>query len=174
LTEAIRLAPTFSNYYSNRGRTYNAKKEYDRAILDLNQAIRLNPANSLPYYNRAISYENKGELDSALADWRTTLRLDPDSQDAVKAIRRLEQEKATPWAVRKTRVALVIGNAEYKYSGRLANPVNDASDFANILRTLDFDVIEGRNLDKRGMDEKIAEFARKLEKAGTRHPNRRR
>jgi uncharacterized caspase-like protein len=77
--------------------------------------------------------------------------------------RRLEQEKAAPGAVRKTRVALVIGNADYKYGRRLANPVND---FANVMRTLGFDVIEGRNLDKRGMDEKIAEFARKLDKAG--------
>jgi tetratricopeptide (TPR) repeat protein len=165
-TEAIRLGPTHSNYYSNRGRTYNAKKEYDRAILDLNQSIRLNPANPLPYWNRAISYENKRERDMALADWRTTLRLDPDAQDAIKAIRRLEQEKAAPGSVRKTRVALVIGNADYKYAGRLANPVNDASDFANVLRELGFEVIEGRNLDKRGMDEKIAEFARKLDEAG--------
>jgi tetratricopeptide (TPR) repeat protein len=166
LTEAIRLDPTYSAYYSNRGRTYNAKKEYDRAILDLNESIRLNPANSLPYWNRAISYENKRERDKALADWRTTLRLDPDNQNAIKAIRRLEQEKAAPGAVRKTRVALVIGNADYKYGGRLANPVNDASDFANVVRRLGFEVIEGRNLDKRGMDEKIAEFARKLDKAG--------
>jgi tetratricopeptide (TPR) repeat protein len=167
LTEAIRLEPNFSTYFSNRGRTYNAKKEFDRAIVDLNESIRLNPANPFPYWNRAISYENKRERDRALADWRTTLQLDPGNQNAIKAIRRLEQEKAAPGAVRKTRVALVIGNADYKYGGRLANPVNDASDFANVLRTLGFEVIEGRNLDKRGMDEKIAEFARKLDKAGT-------
>ena len=167
LTEAIRLDPNFSTYFSNRGRAFNAKKEFDRAIVDLNESIRLNPANPFPYWNRAISYENKRERDRALADWRTTLQLDPDNQNAIKAIRRLEQEKAAPGAVRKTRVALVIGNADYKYGGRLANPVNDASDFANVLRTLGFEVIEGRNLDKRGMDEKIAEFARKLDKAGT-------
>jgi Caspase domain/Tetratricopeptide repeat len=166
LTEAIRLDPSNSTYLSNRGRAYNAKKEYDRAILDLNESIRLNPANSLPYWNRAISYENKRERDTALADWRTTLRLDPDNQNAIKAIRRLEQEKAAPGGVRQTRVALVIGNVDYKYGGRLANPVNDASDFANVMRKLGFEVIEGRNLDKRGMDEKIAEFARKLDKAG--------
>ena len=93
--------------------------------------------------------------------------LDPNNQNAIKAIRRLEQEKAAPGAVRKTRVALVIGNADYKYGGRLANPVNDAGDFANVLRRLGFEVIEGRNLDKRGMDEEIAEFTRKLDKAGT-------
>ena len=62
-------------------------------------------------------------------------------------------------------VALVIGNANYKHGGRLANPVNDASDFAAVLRKLGFDVIEGRDLDKRGMEEKIAQFARRLDKA---------
>jgi tetratricopeptide (TPR) repeat protein len=165
LTQAIRLAPLISNFYSNRGRTYNARKEFDRAILDLNESIRLNPTNPLPYGHRAISYENKRERDKALADWRTAARLDPNHQDATKAIRRLEQEKAAPSAV-KTRVALVIGNSEYKFGNRLPNPVNDAGDFANVLRKLGFDVIEGRNLDKRSMDEKIAEFARKLDKAG--------
>jgi tetratricopeptide (TPR) repeat protein len=165
LTQAIRLDPVVSNFYSNRGRTYNARKEFDRAIQDLNESIRLNPANPLPYVNRAISYENRREPDKALADWRTTLRLDPDHQGATKAIRRLDQEKAAPGAA-KTRVALVIGNSEYKFGNRLPNPVNDAGDFANVLRKLGFDVVEGRNLDKRGMDEKIAEFARKLDKAG--------
>ena len=165
LTQAIRLRPIYSTYHSNRGRAYNAKREYDRAILDLNQSIRLDPANPLPYWNRAISYENKRERDRALADWRTTLRLDPDNQDAIKAIRRLEQEKAAPGVVPQNRVALVIGNADYRYGGRLANPVNDANDFANVIRKLGFEVIEGRNLDKRGMDEKITEFSRKLDNA---------
>jgi tetratricopeptide (TPR) repeat protein len=157
--------PHYSTYHSNRGRTYNAKKEYDRAILDLNQSIRLDPANPLPYWNRAISYENKLERDRALVDWRTTLRLDPANQDAIKAIRRLEQEKAAPGAVQQNRVALVIGNADHRYAGRLANPINDANDFANVIRTLGFEVIEGSNLDKRGMDEKITEFSRKLDNA---------
>jgi tetratricopeptide (TPR) repeat protein len=165
LTQAIRLDPAFAIAYSNRGRTYNAKKEFDRAIRDLDEAMRLYPDSPLPYWNRAISYENKREFDKALADWRTTLRLDPDNQNAIKAIRRLERDRASPGA-QKARVALVIGNADYKFGGRLANPVNDAGDFANILRKLGFDVIEGRNLDKRGMEEKIQEFTRKLDKAG--------
>lgn len=164
LTEAIRLDPAFALAYSNRGRTYNAKKEFDRAIRDINEAIRLNPASPLPYWNRAISYENKRDFDKALTDWRTTLRLDPDNQNAIKAIRRLERGIAPPDA-QKARVALVIGNADYRHSGRLVNPVNDASDFASVLRKLGFDVIEGRNLDKRGMEEKIREFGRKLDKA---------
>ncbi len=167
LTQAIRVDPAYHHAYSNRGRTYNAKKEFDRAISDLNEAMRLNPTSPNPYWNRAISYENKRDFDKALADWRTTLRLDPDNQNAIKAIRRLEQQKVAPAAAPKARVALVIGNADYKFGGRLANPVNDATDFAAVLRKLGFEVIEGRNLDKRGMEEKIQEFARKLDKAST-------
>jgi tetratricopeptide (TPR) repeat protein len=162
--EALRIDPTFTQALNNRGRTYNAKKQFDRAIADLNQAIELNPNGPNAYWNRAISYENKRDFQKALADWRTTLRLDPDNQNAIKAIRRLEQELARPGA-RTARVALVIGNADYRYGGKLANPVNDAGDFAVVLHKLGFDVIEGRNLDKRGMEDKIAEFGRKLEKA---------
>jgi len=82
-----------SNLYSNRGRTYNARKQFDRAIQDLNESIRLHPANSRPYMERAISHENKRERDKALADWRTTLRLDPDNQSAAKAIAAWSREK---------------------------------------------------------------------------------
>jgi len=163
--EALRLDPAFVPALNNRGRTYNHKKEFDRAIKDLNEAMRLNPSTPFAYWNRAISYENKREFDKALADWRTTLKLDPDHQDAIKAIRRLERDKASP-GTRTARVALVIGNADYKFGGRLANPVNDAGDFAAVLRKLGFDVIEGRNLDKRTMEEKIREFTGKLDKAG--------
>ena len=163
-TEAIRIDPAYAPAYTNRGRTYNASKEFDRALKDLNESIRLNPDSTFGYWNRAISYENKRQLDRALADWRTSLRLDPTNQNAVKAIRRLEQEMASTGAPR-IRVALVIGNADYQYGGRLANPVNDATDIANALRKIGFDVIEGRNLDKRAMEQKIQEFGRKLERA---------
>jgi hypothetical protein len=63
------------------------------------------------------------------------------------------------------RVALAIGNASYKFANVLANPVNDASDIAAVLRKLDFDVVEGKNLDRRGFDDSIREFGRKLEHA---------
>src|SRR5262249_11727623 len=163
-TEAIRIDPAYAPALTNRGRTYNAKKEYDRALKDLNDSIRLNPDSPFGYWNRAISYENKRELDRALADWRTTARIEPTNQNAVKAIRRLEQELASTGGP-KIRVALVIGNSDYQFSGRLANPVNDAADIANVLRKLGFDVIEGRNLDKRGMEQKIQEFGVKLASA---------
>jgi len=65
----------------------------------------------------------------------------------------------------KRRVALVIGNGDYRVAGRLTNPVNDASDMATALRRLGFDVVEGKDLDRRAMDQAIREFGRKLEGA---------
>src|SRR5215813_12406967 len=57
----------------------------------------------------------------------------------------------------RKRVALVIGNSAYEIT--LPNPVNDARALSALLKTLDFDVIEGLNLDKQAMDDRIAQFA---------------
>ena len=65
----------------------------------------------------------------------------------------------------RRRVALVIGNGDYRVAGRLTNPANDASDMASVLRRLGFDVVEGRDLDRRAMDDAVREFGRKLERA---------
>ena len=61
------------------------------------------------------------------------------------------------------RVALVIGNSKYLHATQLANPANDAADISQVLRKLGFDVIEGRDLDRRGMEDRIRAFGRKLE-----------
>jgi hypothetical protein len=63
------------------------------------------------------------------------------------------------------RVALVIGNGNYRHSSRLSNPVNDATDIAQALRKLGFLVVEGRDLDRRAMEEKVREFGRELDNA---------
>ena len=68
---------------------------------------------------------------------------------------------APSWA--QKRVALVVGNADYVHAGKLANPKNDATDMAANLKSLGFDVILGTDLDKRGLDGKVREFARALE-----------
>lgn len=65
------------------------------------------------------------------------------------------------------RVALVIGNSEYKNTPQLANPKNDAIDIAAALRKMNFTVIEGQDLDKAGMERKIRDFASALRDART-------
>ena len=68
-------------------------------------------------------------------------------------------------AVTEKRVALVVGNATYQNAGMLTNPTNDARDVAAALTGLGFQVILGTDLDKRGFDNKLREFARSLEGA---------
>jgi hypothetical protein len=59
------------------------------------------------------------------------------------------------------RVALVIGNSQYRGPGlALSNPRNDASDVAASLRALGFEVIEALDVDKRNLDLNLQKFAR--------------
>ncbi|MDS4032393.1 MAG: SUMF1/EgtB/PvdO family nonheme iron enzyme [Candidatus Contendobacter sp.] len=63
------------------------------------------------------------------------------------------------------RTALVVGNAGYRDSP-LNNPVNDARDLAEALRAMDFEVVQRENLDKRGFDVAVSDFARRLKERG--------
>ena len=67
------------------------------------------------------------------------------------------------WA--EKRVALVVGNGAYQHAATLANPVNDSRDMAAALSSLGFQLILGIDVDKRGLDLKVREFARALEGA---------
>ena len=60
------------------------------------------------------------------------------------------------------RVALVIGNGDYRTTSKLRNAPNDANDIANVLQDLGFDVVLGTDLTRQGMETKIREFSRKL------------
>jgi uncharacterized caspase-like protein len=63
------------------------------------------------------------------------------------------------------RVALVIGNGEYRYSKPLPNPVNDAQDIAAALEQLDFTVIRVLNGDFMKIREGIRTFNSEVEHA---------
>jgi uncharacterized caspase-like protein len=57
------------------------------------------------------------------------------------------------------RVALVVGNTRYTNIPILTNPANDARDVADALKSLGFEVLLGLDLDKRGFDLKVRDFA---------------
>ncbi|MDP3410981.1 caspase family protein [Bosea sp. (in: a-proteobacteria)] len=67
---------------------------------------------------------------------------------------------ALPAAASERRVALVIGNSSYANAPVLPNTVNDARDMAASLRKVGFEVVDGVDLDKRGMDQAVTRFAR--------------
>jgi len=60
------------------------------------------------------------------------------------------------------RVALVIGNNDYQNVPKLQKAVNDAKAIAKKLKSLGFEVIEGIDLDRRGMVDKIQELDFKI------------
>jgi len=65
---------------------------------------------------------------------------------------------ATPGGAAGIRLALVIGNGAYVNATALANPPNDAAVVAKSLRDIGFEVIEGTNLDRAGMERLVRDF----------------
>lgn len=64
------------------------------------------------------------------------------------------------------RVALVIGNGDYRNVGKLPNAVNDAVDIAARLKKLKFDVILRTNTTWEDMDQAVTAFTQKLKSNG--------
>ncbi|GLH75644.1 peptidase [Bradyrhizobium sp. SSBR45G] len=63
------------------------------------------------------------------------------------------------------RVAFVVGNGAYKTVTQLPNPPVDAKAMAATLRNVGFDVVEGTNLTRDKMTEKLLDFGRKAQGA---------
>ena len=74
------------------------------------------------------------------------------------------QERAirpvTSEATSENRQALVIGNSEYEYAGRLLNPVNDARAIGSTIQQLGFEVTTLANANQRKMERSIKQFGR--------------
>jgi len=63
------------------------------------------------------------------------------------------------------RVAFVVGNGAYKNVPALPNPAVDAKSIAKLLRNVGFEVVEGANLPRDKMTEKLLDFGKKAEGA---------
>jgi uncharacterized caspase-like protein len=63
------------------------------------------------------------------------------------------------------RVAFVVGNGTYKNVTPLTNPPIDAQSMAGLLRNAGFDVVEGINLTRDGMTERLLEYGKKTKGA---------
>jgi uncharacterized caspase-like protein len=63
------------------------------------------------------------------------------------------------------RVAFVVGNGAYKNVAPLPNPPIDAKAMAGMLRNAGFDVVEGINLTREKMTERLLEFGKKTQGA---------
>src|SRR6195952_4283585 len=63
------------------------------------------------------------------------------------------------------RVAFVVGNGAYKNVAPLPNPAIDAKSIAKVLRNVGFEVVEGADLTRDKMTERLLEFGKKAEGA---------
>src|SRR5258707_4719432 len=63
------------------------------------------------------------------------------------------------------RVAFVVGNGAYKNVAQLPNPPVDAKAMASVLRNVGFEVVEGTNLTRDKMTEKLLDFGKKTQGA---------
>src|SRR5215469_15742736 len=61
--------------FADRGYAYRNKRDYDRAIQDLDQAIKLDPNNALAFTNRGEAYRNKRDYDRAIEDLDQAIKL---------------------------------------------------------------------------------------------------
>jgi peptidoglycan hydrolase-like protein with peptidoglycan-binding domain len=68
----------------------------------------------------------------------------------------------TSHADSQKRVALVIGNGDYKIAPHLDSPANDARAIAETLRKLSFDVVDGYDLDVSQMRKAVSDFSAAL------------
>jgi tetratricopeptide (TPR) repeat protein len=196
-TRAIELNPANGIAFNNRSASFNLKGDYERAIADATRAIELIPQSANPYRHRGAAYFKSGKIDLARADLTRALELKPDYQEAKTTLAELEQAevstKATPSAHTEKeqvateaksalaaplprpsafpsgkRVALVIGNSNYRSVARLANPANDAKLMANALKSLGFELIGGGaqlDLDKAGFEAAVQSFGTQLQGA---------
>ena len=68
-------------------------------------------------------------------------------------------------ALADKRVAFVVGNGAYRNVPQLPNPAIDAQAMARVLRNVGFDVVEGSNLTRDKMTEKLLDFGKRAEGA---------
>jgi tetratricopeptide (TPR) repeat protein len=62
--------------YYNRGVSYSAKDDNDRAIADYSEAIRLDPTLYPPRINRGLIYFDNNDYGRAVTDFSEAIRLD--------------------------------------------------------------------------------------------------
>jgi tetratricopeptide (TPR) repeat protein len=169
LDQAISLAPN-AVQYRLRGYAHEQKGALEKALADYRQAQTLDPRNQ-----RALEGVRRVETALGRAPQPAPQAASPQPtsppapQQSAAATPQAPAAPAAPaprpQAQTGSRVALVIGNGAYRHSTRLPNPANDATDVAAALRRLGFDVVDGRDLDKRGMEDRLREFGRKLDHA---------
>jgi tetratricopeptide (TPR) repeat protein len=186
--EALRIAPTSSYAYFVRGLAFTRKGNPARAIADLDESLRLQPKDARAYLTRGLAFEKTGDAARAGADFQAALAVSEGRKDdreqaqasARERLRVLEAARqqlrqqqvtvaaapavpapvAVPAKPQGKRVALVIGNSDYRSVPVLPNPKRDAATIADALRRTGFQSVTLVNdLTREQMNNALRRFA---------------
>jgi tetratricopeptide (TPR) repeat protein len=72
---AIKLVPTESVFYRDRGNIALARKDYDKALADYDKSIELDPSYVVPWHLRGVTWQAKKEYARALGDYEKAAQL---------------------------------------------------------------------------------------------------
>ncbi len=173
--KGINLDPKSPYAYRNRGRAKLRRGQADEAIADFQICIDLNHTQLFRVYcDLAEAYEQKGDFQNALKFFSQSVQTDPNYYDAMIGKKNLEEKlkiaALTSPPVNATfagsRVALVVGNSEYKTARKLqGQPVNDAKAMQTRLLELGFDTLSAINADTEETFRKLDAFYEKAKKS---------
>jgi lipoprotein NlpI len=142
-SDVIGKNPDAALPYNNRAALFIERKEYEKAITDLNRAIQIRPKYVTPHYNRGVMLSKMGRYNEAIRDFDFVLQNDPKDVVSVyiergnahlfnrnypKAIEDLSS--ALKYEPNSARVFYFRGMC-YHSGGRYAEALND---FNNLLR----------------------------------------
>jgi tetratricopeptide (TPR) repeat protein len=151
LNKAIALNPRRARGYANLAAVDQMRGDPVDAIANADAAIRLDPKDAVAFNVRGKAWFDKDQYTLALADFDQAIRLDPALADALRNRARAQAALApsspqqlgvsaplsvpsAPPPVTGRRVALVIGNSQYRSVPSLSTPRRDAEAVAEALR----------------------------------------
>jgi tetratricopeptide (TPR) repeat protein len=184
----IRLTPSLPAGYANRGDIYRQKGDLDRAIADLDEALRLDPSITSAYTNRGLAHEARGHVEIARSDFTAAVQRPQSRSITASAAVATARARLAALAAPSTppaagapgdipakpvaampgekRVALVIGNSNYRAAPTLPNARRDADAVAAALRGVGFATVNlASDLPKEKFVDALRDFARLSEQA---------
>jgi tetratricopeptide (TPR) repeat protein len=77
--DVVRKSPNLYRGYTNLGKAYFEKGQYETAIEMFEKVVALRPANFEAYNNRGNAYNKAGRIDEAIADYGKAIDLNPSN-----------------------------------------------------------------------------------------------
>ena len=175
---SIRLRPKYSYAYNNLGAAYLGIGDYRSALDALNAAVGLKSDYYWSRVNRAKALSALGDKTGAIRDYEYLLARDPANQEIRNALNDLKNKNANvanapstsvPLSTTNTngrRIALVIGNSDYKSVAALPNAYRDAETIAAAFKRIGFqDITLQINLGRDKFTDALRDFARQADAA---------